>query len=112
MRLVVERYRHSANLAAGKEAGASASQVKLESKAAPQVPTEALQQLEVETKVMLKYLSRVEEILEGQNAGGKIGAVRHSLRLIDTDVDCRCKRGIIVVWLGSRRSTARRSGSW
>lgn len=61
---------------------------------------------------MLKYLSRVEEILEGPNTGGKIGAVRHSLRLIDTNVDCRCKRGIIVVWLGSRRSTARHSGFW
>lgn len=34
-------------------------------------------QLELEKLVMLKYLTRVEEIMD-TNSDGKIGAVRHS----------------------------------
>ena len=53
-------------------------------------------QLELEKLVMLKYLARVEEIMDA-NSDGKIGAVRHSYKFSHSDEYYRFRKGIIKV---------------
>ena len=65
-------------------------------------------QLELEKLVMLKYLARVEEIMDA-NSDGKIGAVRHSYKFSHSDEYYRFRKGIIKVWLRLRRGTVKHS---